>query len=157
MKEWSFVFIRYNLIFSDSKVPSDTESGNQISSPPSMPLSGYTLCWDNIQIDSEARHQGLTQNSKIHLLALCYAAENRVPTVDLEVHRNNTVPALSLPLDTYLPQPEDYNALRDRMVVLVERLIVEEFAFFHAYRDVVLKHIPHKYSTEMSRQSSVVS
>lgn len=97
-------------------------------------------------------------DNHIHLMAMCFATGNRVPTVELEIYRNNTVPATSLPLDTWIAQPADYHPLRKRMVVLVTRLLVKYFPFFQEhFSDVVVKHIPHEHSAVMSQKSIVVS
>lgn len=115
------------------------------------------MSWDNAQLITEARHQGTQHRNKITLLATSFAVVNRVPTVHLEVHRENVIPASSLPMEVWLPEQEDYDALHLRMVVLVERLMVQELAYFDKFKDVVCYHIPHKYTKEMAQQSLVVS
>ncbi len=90
-------------------------------------------------------------------MGLAFATVNRVPTVHLEVNRNNVVPATSLPLDVWLPQPDDYASLRYRMEVLVQRILVDEVPFFKTYADVLVRHIPHKYTKEMAEVSTIVS
>ena len=51
----------------------------------------------------------------------------------------------------FLPTLEDHNALMNDFVVLVARLIVENYDSFDIFRDIVPDHIKHKYSEKMKK------
>lgn len=57
-----------------------------------------------------------------------------------------------------LPTSEDYDSLKKDFAVLISRMIVAYLPFFSTdFKDTVQKHIAHKYSSEMSKKSEVVS
>ena len=57
-----------------------------------------------------------------------------------------------------LPSVEDDSALKHNMVTLISRILIKNMPFFwHTFEDAVQWHIKHKYYTEMSSESVVVS
>ena len=57
-------------------------------------------------------------------------------------------------IPTLLPTSSDYCSLKKNFTILVSRVIVENLTFFREdFKGLVLKHIPHKYSTEQSKKS----
>ena len=65
------------------------------------------------------------------------------------------VSAASMPLHTFLPCQEDYANLKERMVVIVQRILREHSALYGTAQAV--DHIPHKHSSEASLKSEFVS
>lgn len=65
---------------------------------------------------------------------------------------------LNVPNKNFMPTLDDHFALMKDFEALVSRVFVEHLPHFqNAFGDVVPKHIPHKYSQEMSRKSEKVN
>ncbi len=57
-----------------------------------------------------------------------------------------------------LPTPADYSSLKEDFSVTVSRIIFENLLFFQEnFQGLVQQHVPHKFSTEQSKKSEVVS
>ena len=103
--------------------------------------NGYGLCWDNIQINPHCKHQGKERKAEFLLWALSFAYKNRVPTLHLK--DATTIPGCQL-IPYILPQPKDYEELRNTMVFLVMRILIKHLPFI----STVKKHVPrpkHQY------------
>lgn len=92
------------------------------------------------------------------LWANAYAAQNRVESsasgLDEGVH---CLQAKDIPISAFLPSQGDGTVLRERMEVLVSRILVDNIPHFQEfYRDVVTWQIPHPYSQEASTRSNLV-
>ncbi len=62
------------------------------------------------------------------------------------------------PLEELLPSPDDHTQLHHNMVTLVTRTPAKHIPFIQEnFGDVVVRHIPHTYTKEMSQKSDVVS
>lgn len=61
-----------------------------------------------------------------------------------------------LELSELLPSAESNLSVGSDFVVLVSRIVVKLLPAFRMFRDVVVHHIPHKYSKEMAEKSEVV-
>ena len=59
-----------------------------------------------------------------------------------------------IPLSEILPSEASLDALRQRMIVIVERVLVQQLPFLRG--TPVTKHVLHEYSTEMAERSEVV-
>lgn len=62
-----------------------------------------------------------------------------------------------IPVSDFLPTCEDCKVICDNYVVLVARVITENFEHFSSLRDCVPKHIPHEHAAEMTQKTTVVS
>ena len=62
-----------------------------------------------------------------------------------------------LPLQTFLPSVKDCNALQSEFGTLIARVVTEKIAYLHPLKNVVISHIPHRYSNAMMQKSDVVS
>ncbi len=57
-----------------------------------------------------------------------------------------------------LPTTNDYSSLKENFAVLVSRVITDYLPFFREdFEGLPQKHIPHQYTTELSKKSEVVS
>jgi hypothetical protein len=89
------------------------------------------------------------------LWANAYAARNRV--LNEIPYSKATLRASDLPISTFLHNMADSEMLRERMTVLVSRILVTHLAHFKAcYKDTVVWHIPHEYSMESAQKSELV-
>ena len=57
-----------------------------------------------------------------------------------------------------LPDSEDYHLLKERFVIHVSRIISTYLDFFKEdFKNIVQRHIPHRYSSEMCHMSEIGS
>lgn len=114
------------------------------------------LVGDNIDLMVYARIQSEKhQNRSIHWTQE-YAALNRVAEPSLSAN----APRKSLsevPPGDVLPKKDVQERLKQRFAVLVSRVVCTYLAKFAHLRDVVIHHIPHPYSKEMTCKSETVS
>ena len=116
--------------------------------------NGFTFCWDNVGIQSTARHQTTSRQNKYHLWALAYLEENRISSLGYDWHDPNK-PASEIPLKDFLPGENDFANLRYRMKVIIQRILINRIPFFKGIAQAT-KHIPHDYSQESSKKSKIV-
>jgi len=64
---------------------------------------------------------------------------------------------LDVPNQSFMPSITEMQNQRLDYIVLVSRILVEYFTALSHFKDSVLQHIPHKYSKEMSKQSTKVN
>lgn len=58
---------------------------------------------------------------------------------------------------TVLPSVQDQQRQRQNYIVLVARMLVQHLECFAVFKDVCIRHIPHKYSKELAKKSESVS
>ena len=63
---------------------------------------------------------------------------------------------MELPNSSFLPSPEDHAKLKKDFVILVLHILAKNCKYFRQFGSVIPSHIPHQYSTNMSRQSQIV-
>ena len=120
----------------------------------------FHICGDNIDKTIKQRYMrvGKSASNEIHYFH-SYAVSDRIDFSDLS---ETVIPttmqdprqiALSL-----LPTPEDDQAIRNNMCILMSRIIFENMEFAKVTFDGVVNwHIEHEFYKEMSGKSSVVS
>ena len=90
------------------------------------------------------------QNEMLHMFSLV----SRTPAPELSFTSQ-----LSQLTDTssgyFLPSSTDVAALKNNLVTLVGRILIEYFPSLACFSKVVAKHIPHRYSAQMCRRSDV--
>ncbi len=117
--------------------------------------NSYSLGWDNVQIDSHRKHQGLDKSSKFHMWAMCFAVIHRTPTMHFTDSDVN--PASHLPPVLFLPTHKDWEMLKYREVVLVQRILTAQIPALQELKGQVLSHIPHAHSDDMAKKSHVIN
>ncbi|XP_070542604.1 uncharacterized protein [Ptychodera flava] len=138
----------------DSGTNHDTMSE---SIPDTEKNPGFSLAWDNVQVETTARYQSTTQQNKMLMWAMAYAAKNRITFRHLD-NEKSTVRACEIPLTTFIPSQDTYTNLRRRMEIIVSRIICDHFVHFSTYyADCVPNHVPHDYSLESARKSELVN
>lgn len=76
------------------------------------------------------------------------------------MHLSNDKPIMKvskLPLSTFLPTPDDCDALRRNYAVLLGREVVRSVSYFKKFNQYVPDHITHEHTTAMNSKSVVVS
>lgn len=66
-------------------------------------------------------------------------------------------PGKELQLVELLPGEEVIQSLKKTWAIIVSRVICKYLPAFQCFRKLVIHHIPHKYTTEMSKRSKSVS
>ena len=95
------------------------------------------------------------QSQSLHYFNM-YAVQDRIDLSHLS-NESRVIDSDDIDLGKLLPLAEDYDALRSNFVILVSRILVENMPQLSKYAVFVTKNIEHKYSSEMSTKSNVVS
>ena len=61
-----------------------------------------------------------------------------------------------IPNGAFLPDKSDHFQQRLNYIILVQRIITKEIDCLKFLSSVVLKHIPHRYSKELSKKADMV-
>lgn len=132
-----------------SQEKSHNETGSQ------RPLCpGVKLVLDNIDSTVKPRYQRLdSQNKSLHYVQV-YAVKDRTDFSRL----SDSPPPPGKSVYDILPTTSDYQILKEKFAILVARVLVKHIPYFKEdFKDLVTRHIQHPYSTEMVKQSEVVS
>ena len=108
--------------------------------------------------DTNIKPRDMRSNNQVKSLHLFHtvATVSRVKTLHLD-DEQSIGSVRSLPISDFLPSIDDYTAIRDNYVVLVARVITENFKHFSFLRDCVPKHIHHEYIAQMAQKTTMVS
>ncbi|XP_078659351.1 uncharacterized protein LOC144904352 [Branchiostoma floridae x Branchiostoma belcheri] len=128
-----------------------TSSPPLLSSPPHPPPS-YSIIFDNLNFFVKTHHQTATQHNTLHNWTNHMAVQNKVNPHHLP-DSGATKPLPDLDLDEVLPTLHTQACSRAETIVLCSRTITRYCKAFHPFKDVVVRHIPHKYSKEMAEKS----
>ena len=117
---------------------------------------GYKLVMVMDNIDSTVRPRYMredAQNQSLHYVQM-YAVKDRIDYSSVP----DSAPLSSRSIFDIIPSSDDYAQLKINLAILVARILVEHIQFFNEdFKDLVTKHILHKYSDQMSQKSEVVS
>lgn len=123
-------------------------------------VTPFHICGDNIDHTMKQRYMrvGKTKLNEIHYFH-SYAVSDRVDFVGLS---ETVVPTMTQDPEqialSLLPTPEDDEAIRSNMCILISRIIYRNMEFARlAFEGVVKWHIMHEFYKEMSKKSVVVS
>ena len=113
---------------------------------------GYKLVFDNI--DKTIKSRFMTQDSQTKTLhyVQAYAVKDRIDYSSIGGEQKNETNLYKI-----LPDLEDYHLLKERFVIHVSRIISTYLDFFKDFKNLVQRHIPHRYSSEMCHKSEIVS
>lgn len=118
-----------------------------------MTDESYSLCWDNVQKLCQTRHQASTTKNNMMLWALAFGIKDRVPAPD-SVPNDGTKPARDIHISNFLPNEEELISQRQRMLTIVERILVSHFPIFSECH--VVEHIPNAHAETSSKKSEIV-
>jgi hypothetical protein len=128
--------------------------------PPVSPLKvqdknlGYTLCFDNINFKTKARHQSRDKGNAMFNMVQAYAARDRVPSMHLDDTPPQPQTILDLPITTYLPTNTDKHQLQNEYISVVSRIVSSKMA---ALAGMTIPEIEHQYAKELKRKSCMVN
>lgn len=103
----------------------------------------------------KARRHTRNHGNKYASWALAYVAKNRVNTVHFT--DNSMKPALDLDPSIFLLSDVEKIKIRERLVNMVQRIMVKYLPMFEPLDYLVQKHIQHTYSVESATKSEIVS
>ena len=110
--------------------------------------------WDNVGKKMVRHKQSEDKSNPYQMFAMTLMVRNRISVTHLVDPQFRAVPATTLPLNVVLPKPDDWNCLRERMVVMVSRSLRENIP---SLKDIkVSEHIAHEHSKESAKRSDVV-
>ncbi len=121
---------------------------------------GYKLIGDNIDKGVKTRFMRVEDhsNKSLHYFHAC-AIENRVDLREYpDEHPQGCEDCPKHRALRLLPSAEDDKELRLNIGTIIGRILTQHMPYFKlTFEDIVKWHIPHKYSSEMSSKSIVVS
>ena len=122
------------------------------------PMS-FKLCGDNLDKTVKRRYMRSDEgNLSLHYFH-SYAVLDRIHTILFSDSLSPTCfPEPEQIARSLLPSPSDDCTLKQNFAVLISRVLATHMKFFSfSFDDAVQWHILHKFSTEMSKKSTVVS
>ena len=123
-------------------------------------ILSYKLVGDNLDKSVKARYMriGGSRNQSLHYFH-SFAVLDRVDFSGLpDIHPQLCLNSPNKRALSMFPSTEDDNALKQLFVTHVSRILATHMPFFKLlFEDIVEWHIQHKYYSEMSTKSEVVS
>lgn len=116
----------------------------------------YQIIGDNVDMLIKIKHQSSSKpNKSIHWFHM-NAVKDRVVAAELPDYKE-IGPIMKLQPGEFLPSARDNQDLLHDFIPLFARVIVDEIpAFNTVFKDIVVRHIPHKYSEVMAQKSEQV-
>ena len=117
---------------------------------------GFKIVGDNVDKTVKPRDMRSDRQARsLHYFHL-YAVRDRIDASHLSEEPRLVEP--DAPVEELLPTVEDEHMMLANFEVLIGRTLVQHMPFFYrGFSDVVVQHIPHRFSEEMSQKSDVVS
>ena len=121
----------------------------QVHQPVSL-NAGYKLVFDNINWYIKPRYMRLDSQATSLSYVQSYGVKDRIDY--------SSISSTEVNLYDVLPTSNDYESLKKDFTILISRMIIDYLPFFSKdFKNLVKRHIPHKYSREMCKKSKVVS
>lgn len=117
--------------------------------------SPYSIIMDNLDFFIHTRNQSISRsNQSIHWINHI-AVKDRISTDISNIKPTVNIEQYNLCLS--LPSRSTQVFLRRELTVLATRMLAKHMPVFESFQDTVVHHIPHEYSSEMSKRSTDVS
>lgn len=115
----------------------------------------YQIIGDNVDLYVKVKHMASErQNKSIHWFAM-NAVQDRV-TGEHAAADQPIKPVLKMENVEFLPSVHDNHDLLHDFIPLFARVLVEKIPAFRCFKSVVVRHIPHKYTSQMKEKSTQV-
>ena len=143
------------------EIPSEDQvsAAEQTDDTPESKYTSYKIVGDNIDKKVKPRHLRVDRQAQMLNSFHMYGVKARITPP--ESLRTDNPPSygefLCLSLEDILPTPPDKSQMLEDYCVLFARILCSQIPFFEKFSSCVPKHISHKYSSEMSQKSEVVS
>lgn len=113
---------------------------------------GFVVAFDNIDLHIARRNMTLAfQNRDVHWVNHTMV-ENRVSGNHLS-SEGQKADLMEMPNILLFPSIVDQKRQHFNYIILVSRILVNHFSAFENLKDACIRHIPFKYSKEMSKKS----
>ena len=124
--------------------------------PQSSTWNGYVLAGDNLDRNVKPRHQTIKCRTQSLHWFNSMAVKDRC---DFSALPDAVVPCDVHTCDvlTLLPDANDCEQLIDNVAVMIGRILIKYVPSFSKFSELAQSHISHKYSSQMSLKSHVVS
>jgi hypothetical protein len=117
-------------------------------------VPSFGFVFDNVQISVHASHHSRDTSNKFLIWTNAYAVRHRVQPPPASA---NTVPALDIPIATFLPCHDTQLSIQRRVDTIIKRILVKHVPYFEECKSKIEWHIPHQYSEASAKQSEIVS
>ena len=118
----------------------------------------FSLVLDSTQKLVKCRDQGRQCSNTTLKWASAYAARSRVPYTITVCEQRPTRTARDIALSSYLPNADDMTMLRQRLAVIVSRLVTHHVTYFKQHcSSAPQRHIIHQHSAESAVKSELVT
>ena len=118
--------------------------------------SSQRLVGDNIDYEIHARVQSQKHKNRSLHWTHQFAVLDRVQDPTLDTNKSQK-PVADIQLSEILPDRNVQSRLVRNWAVIVSRVVTKYLDPFKPFQGLVVRHIPHKYSKEMSQKSDSVS
>ena len=122
--------------------------------------NGFRIIGDNLAKNIKPRFLRVDHHSQsLHFFHL-FALKDRINLSGFSNEPNQYfgVQTEELPFENLLPSTTDYQSLISNFDVLVARVLVAHIPYFKTtFDDVIVNHIQHEHSFEMSKKSQTVN
>lgn len=123
---------------------------------PNVTWNGFKLVGDNLDIRVKPRHQTMELKVKDHHAFAYIGVKDRINLSAFS--DSNEPPVLSDEhIKTAIPDSHDCRKMEENFCVLIARILTKHMPEFEEFASFVPSHIHHKYSSEMSTKSEIVS
>ena len=142
-------------------IPPENAMGESQEVPAEMASTSFPSnapCWKFVvdNIDSTVNPRCMredAQSKSLHYVQV-YAVKDRIDYSTII----DPLPSGEKNIFNILPTSNDYEKIKENMAILVSRIIADHIRFFaEDYKSIVTRHILHKYTSQMSQKSEVVS
>lgn len=121
-----------------------------------LPFFPLRLVGDNIDHEIRARVQTKEHGNRSIHWTHQFAVLDRVQGPE-QTDRTSQKPVSEIQFAELLPDGNIQATLVQNWAIIVSRVITKYLKSFQYMKDVVIRHIPHQYSKEMSEKSTIVS
>ena len=134
----------------------------QVSSMHAIPLRQWiedgavVKFWgDNVDKKQKVRDvRSDNQGEMLHMYSVLIG-KSRTPAPALS-HSGHVSKLSEVPSTNFLPTCEDVSKVKANLVIIISRVLTQYIKSLTPFSKAIPKHIPHEYSTEMSKKSEVV-
>ena len=116
---------------------------------------GWKYIGDNLDLTVKVRDMRQDNPNESYHFFHTIAVQDRIDVNHLDSSKPQQLVS-NLSVSDFLLSSSEYNCLREDFIVLVARVIVNEFKQFRFLAGGVPSHISHRYSQQMASKSTVV-
>lgn len=116
---------------------------------------GFAVIFDNIDLEIQTKNMTMSNQKTSHHWVNHKMVMNRVSGIN--TLKKSQPDLLDIPNQSFMPTISEMENQRLDYIVLVSRMLVEYFTALSPLKDIVIQHIPHKHSKEMSKKSTKVN